>query len=332
MKTSIDISFIYLVGIIFTMCKTSKESITQQRAAPTQFRPSQQGPPSFRRRSNDPTKDAVKENTYTINLDVNDCDIDIQKKANSKSNYTEQINRPEGIRTITINSIANHKVGAFPNQGNPNRIFEQDWTFSIPLNPKIAGRKTTGRRYDTEFLFSGVTIDPFTAEFFITSNGNINREWNITTLTSTEDLGLDCNNAHVQPSGKYHYHGTPTGYLAEIHYLGDKMLKIGYTADGFPIYYKYAYDQNGKLTEHKSGYRLKQRKRPGDGKDTLGGYYNGRYFNDHEYSAEISPLDECNGRWGKTPERRNEYFYVITDNFPSAPLCFSGKPSEDLRK
>ena len=24
------------------------------------------------------------------------------------------------------------------------------------------------------------------------------------------DIGLDCNTAHVQPTGKYHYHGVPS--------------------------------------------------------------------------------------------------------------------------
>ena len=33
---------------------------------------------------------------------------------------------------------------------------------------------------------------------------------------------------------------------------------------------------------------------------------------------------------GKTPESDNEYYYVITDNFPSTPICFSGTPSSDF--
>ena len=44
--------------------------------------------------------------------------------------------------------------------------------------------------YTFGVLFSGVTIDPFTAEFFI-ENGQQNRDWNITTLTNAVNLGLD---------------------------------------------------------------------------------------------------------------------------------------------
>ena len=65
-------------------------------------------------------------------------------------------------------------------------------------------------------LFSGVTLDPFTAEFFQQANGQSNRDWNITALTNAIHLGLDCNNAHVQPNGKYHYHGTPTALLEAL--------------------------------------------------------------------------------------------------------------------
>jgi hypothetical protein len=32
-----------------------------------------------------------------------------------------------------------------------------------------------------------------------------------------------------------------------------------------------------------------------------------------------------------SPESEEEYYYVITDNFPSSPLCLVGKPSEDLK-
>ncbi|NQX84429.1 MAG: YHYH protein [Flavobacteriaceae bacterium] len=38
----------------------------------------------------------------------------------------------------------------------------------------------------------------------------------------------------------------------------------------------------------------------------------------------ISKLDECNGRYGKTPESDNEYYYVFADNFSAVPLCFKG--------
>ena len=274
----------------------------------------------------------VEGNQFVIHLNPDDCQVDIERKLKLKSQYTETIEEAEGRRNILINSIANHKVGAFPNQGNPHTISEHKWSFSIPLRPQIAEYTTSGQGYDTGVLFSGVSLDPFTAEFFIGSNGSMNREWNITTLSSLVDLGLDCNNAHVQPTGKYHYHGTPSAYLQKLGVDGTEMVKVGYAADGFPIYYKYGYDENGKIITHQSGYHLKEGKRSGDGKTSPDGYFNGMYFNDYEYIVSNSILDKCNGRWGKTPESEKEYYYVITDNFPSIPLCFSGTPSEDLHK
>ncbi|MBX2877672.1 MAG: YHYH protein [Saprospiraceae bacterium] len=272
------------------------------------------------------------DDTYTINLDPSTCAVDIEAKLGKRSVYEEVIDQKAKVRKVVINGVASHDVGAFPSRGNPNTIKEVKQSFSIPLEPAIAKQKTPGEGFDTGVLFSGVSIDPFTAEFFVGPTGAMNREWNITTLTSTVNLGLDCNNAHVQPTGKYHYHGTPSAYLAELDADGSEMVKVGYAADGFPIYYKYGYDEKGQLVAHQSGFQLKKGERPGNGKTAPDGPHNGRYFNDYEYVAGLTVLDECNGRWGKTPESENEYYYIITDNFPSVPLCFSGNPSQDFQK
>ncbi|MBT8221001.1 MAG: YHYH protein [Bacteroidia bacterium] len=276
--------------------------------------------------------DKINSDTYNINLDPESCQINIEEQLNKSSQYHEEVDEKNKLRKIAINSIANHDVGKFPNQGNPNTIQESNIAVSLPLNPSIANSKTSSQGFDSGILFSGVSIDPFTAEFFIGSKGHINRNWNITTLTTTEDLGLDCNNAHVQPSGKYHYHGTPSAFLSEIGADGSQMIKVGYASDGYPIYYKYGFDENGVLKAYESGYRLKDGNRPGDGVTAPDGTYNGRYFQDYEFIPEVSDLDECNGRWGKTAENENEYYYLITDNFPSVPICFSGTPASDMAK
>lgn len=272
------------------------------------------------------------DNTFLIHLDPEACQVDIADKLGVNSVYEEEINEKKALRNIRINNIASHVVGAFPNKGNPNSIRARKASYSIPLNPSFAKEATHAQGYDSGVLFSGVGIDPFTAEFFIGTEGHANMEWNITTLTTTEDLGLDCNNAHVQPSGKYHYHGTPSAYLADLGVDGSQMVKVGYAADGFPIYYKYGMDDSGTIVVHESGYTLRLGERPGDGITAPDGRYNGRYFQDYEYVEGLSDLDACNGRWGKTPESEHEYYYVITDNFPSVPLCFSGTPSTDFRK
>ena len=263
---------------------------------------------------------------FTINLDASGCTVDIASELGSTSLYSESISG--NTRTITVNGVADHLVGQFPNSGNPNTIASVSETYSVTTAPQLADGTTNGAGYTTGVLFSGVVIEPYTAEFFIGSDGTINREWNITTLQSTTSLGLDCNNAHVQPTGRYHYHGTPSNYINGLNINGTEMVKIGYAADGFPIYYKYAYDSDGvTLVALESGYQLRTEPRGGDGLSAPDGCPDGYYFQDYEYMDGRSTLDACNGRFGKTPEAEDEYYYVVTDNFPSMPLCFSGTPN-----
>ena len=266
---------------------------------------------------------------FTINLDPATCNIDIASELGSTSLYSESISGD--TRSIVINGVANHLVGQFPNSGNPNTISAVTETYSMPTAPELANSITNGGGYTTGILFSGVAIEPYTAEFFVGSTGTINRDWNITTLQSTRNLGLDCNNAHVQPTGRYHYHGTPSSYMDNLNIDGSEMFKVGYAADGFPIYYKYVIDDDGStIVPLESGYQLKTEARGGDGISAPDGCPDGYYFQDYEYINGNSTLDECNGRFGKTPEANEEYYYVITDNFPSMPLCFSGTPDSSF--
>ncbi len=266
---------------------------------------------------------------FDINLNANDCNVDIEAELLINSQYNESVSG--SVRTITINGIANHLVGEFPNAGNPNTIAEASETFTMTTEPSVASSITNGQGHTFGVLFSGVAVDPYTAEFF-QGSGGVNMQWNITTLQNERDLGLDCNNAHVQPTGRYHYHGLPIRYAFEEGIDGSQMVKVGYAGDGFSIYYKYGYDDDGTtLIELESGYRLKTEERSGDGVTAPNGCPNGLYFQDYEYVEGISELDACNGRFGKTPEAENEYYYVITDNFPSSPLCFSGTPDNSFR-
>lgn len=331
MKKS-NLFFILTLAFIFSDCTSTKPD--QQSQRDPNARPERRGPgPGAGGASrNNPEGDNAAGDTYAINLDASDCDVDIENKLGISSIYSEIIDEGNDLRKITVNSVANHDVGAFPNPGNPNTIKESKLNFNIPLTPKVTGSITSAQGFDSGVLFSGVSIDPFTAEMFIGSDGQMNPQYNITTLTTTENLGLDCNNAHVQPTGKYHYHGTPSAFLNDLDVDGSQMVKIGYASDGFPLYYKFGYNASGQIVAHESGYKLKEGERGGDGVTAPDGTFNGRYFSDYEYDSNLSDLDACNGRWGKTPESENEYYYVVTDNFPSVPLCFAGTPSAELRK
>ena len=266
---------------------------------------------------------------FSINLTPGSCTVDIEELTGQNGVYIEAFSGK--LRTVTINGIANHPVGEFPNTANPNRIASVSETFILTTAPDIAGIPTPVKGYTFGVVFSGVSMDPYTDAYFEGPNGP-NFDWNITALQDDVDLGLDCNNAHVQSDGKYRYHATPTAFTTGLGIDGSEMRKIGYAADGFPVYYKYGYDSNGNdIIPLQSGYRLKSTDRGGDGKTAPSGCPDGLYFKDYQYVLGQSTLDACNGRFGKTPEAEEEYYYVITDNFPSIPLCFAGTPNESFR-
>ena len=268
---------------------------------------------------------------FAINLDTSSCTVDPATDLGFTHSFTESV--AGTTRTLTSNSIPDHNVGAFPNSGNPNTISEQSNSFTMTTNPSLASSTTNGAGWVGGILFSGVTAEVYTAEFFVGTTGITNNAWNITTLQSDSDLGLDCNNAHVQPTGSYHYHGSPNAYNGSRSIDGSAMVKVGYAADGFPMYYKYALASDGTTIESlESGYQLSTTDRGGDGITAPSGCPTGLYFQDYEYVSSVSTLDACNGRTGPTPDvPGGEYYYVITDNFPSMPLCFSGTPDTSFQ-
>lgn len=253
-------------------------------------------------------------------------------------------------RVITANSIPDHMVGLFgmvPGSLNPNAISEQNTIYTIPLNPTEATAITpllsttgagpnVGPQYSFGVLLNGVELDPVAAEPFPHGgimNPNVNWEWNLEALNV--NLGLDCNNAHVQPTGKYHYHGSPVLFLESLNVPTDTMTLVGYAADGFPIYYKYAFsnagDNTSAVVEMSPSYQLKSGNRGGDGVTAPCDSFNGVYSNDYEYIDGTGTLDALNGRTGVTPEYpAGTFYYVITDEFPSIPRYFKGTPSDDF--
>lgn len=247
-------------------------------------------------------------------------------------------------RTITSNSIPDHQVGLFGGgmgSLNPNAISAQNLNLKVTVNPAITGSTTPllgnhGPDYAFGVLLNGVEVDPVAAEPWPHTGAmapNVNWDWNLEALNV--QLGLDCNNAHVQPQGKYHYHGLPTLYIQSLNASATAMTLVGWAADGFPIYYKYAYtdaqDNSSNVIEMTPSFRLKTGERPGNGINGPCGTYNGIYSNDYEYVAGLGTLDECNGRTGVTPEFPNgTYYYVLTDAFPAIPRCFKGTPSNDF--
>jgi len=180
-----------------------------------------------------------------------------------------------GVRTIESNGLPDHETGDFPNSGNPNSISAQSYSYTLPSNPATAAGATP---YNIPQPFgiavNGIVLDPFAAEWY---QNDRNSGWQLAALANP--LGFDENNAHVQPSGAYHYHGAPTALLTTT----DSPELIGWAGDGFPIYGPYGYndaaDPSPSVRELTSSYQLKSGERP----DGPGGASDGTYVEDYEY-------------------------------------------------
>jgi hypothetical protein len=231
-------------------------------------------------------------------------------------------------RYITASGVPEHETGQFPGPGNPNSISAQYYSVRMALHP-VANATATSYTLNMNFgmALNGIPFDPFANEFY---NNDRNSGWQEEPMP--DGLGLDHNHAHVQPNGAYHYHGLPTGLIADVLESGDMTL-VGFAADGFPIYALYGYrdanDSSSAVIELHSSYRLKHGTRPSG----PGGAYDGTYVQDYEYVAGLGDLDAANGRTSVTPEFPDgTYYYVITADYPYIPRMFRATPDVSFRK
>lgn len=227
-------------------------------------------------------------------------------------------------RVIRANGLPDHAAGHFPNRGNPNRITAQSYVFRVPLKPFVSTNTTPMRMHPFGVAVNGVVFDPGAAEWW---NNDRAAGWQYEPMTGPIKLGLDDNSAHVQPNGAYHYHGPPSGLLAQLTGGNSKLVLLGWAADGFPIYGAWGFSDakvaNSELKKLKSSYRLKNGARPSG----PGGKYDGSFVQDFEFVAGTGDLDVCNGRFGVTPEfPAGTYHYVVTEEFPFIPRLFRGTP------
>ena len=241
-----------------------------------------------------------------------------------------------GSRFLTANGIPNHQVGVFPNEGNPNTIGEVDVAATFTLTPELTSVATElgGPRGVIGYVLNGVKIDAGTGGSCDDSgtncslNGNVGN-WNIEALgQSSFNFGTDENNAHVQPTGEYHYHGMPEKYLTEHGANSSSMTLIGWAADGFPIYARYGHtdanDASSNLISMTGSYQLVSE--VSSSRPSTSTYALGTFTQDWEYVEGSGDLDECNGRVGVTPEfPEGIYHYFATDTYPFFQRCAKGQ-------
>lgn len=221
------------------------------------------------------------------------------------------------IRTIATNALPDHDTGAFPNSGNPNTITEQDLSYSYTTEPIFNGAEASVRT--TGVALNGVKFEPGTAETVSCSSGQTLR---VEALQDVYNLGLDFNNAHVQPTGEYHYHGV-SDMLVDAYATAEDLVHVGFAADGFLMYYS-------KSGAYESGYVLSDDVRvgsdcmasgPGGGTrvEIEGSAPDGTYTSDYVFDESLGGLDACNG-----VVVDGEYIYVITDTYPFVGRCLNG--------
>ena len=248
---------------------------------------------------------------------------------------TSQWTCPGTTRDLVANGIPDHEVGTFPNPDNPNTIVEQDVAASFTLNPVETENATElgGPAGVIAFVLNGVKVDPGTGGSCNDSGdycslGDPSGSWSIEALGQNSfDFGEDFNNAHVQPDGTYHYHGMPEAFIEKRGGNSSKLSLIAWAADGFPIYARYGYadpdDLNSDIVTMQGSYALIEdvpASRP-----STEDYPLGTFRQDWMYVAGTGDLDECNGRFGVTPEfPQGIYHYYATDSYPYFQRCVKG--------
>ena len=72
-------------------------------------------------------------------------------------------------RCIFSNGQPNHKIGQFPNKGNPNRFRQQEVQVCVDANPTFTGR-INRRANGSGITLTGIIIRPGTADWYDASS------------------------------------------------------------------------------------------------------------------------------------------------------------------
>ena len=224
-----------------------------------------------------------------------------------------------GVRKIVTNALPDHETGQFPNAGNPNTISAQSVNYEYPADPIYTG--TAQEVHVPGVAVNGVKFEPGTAETVSCESGET---YPVEGLQDQFNLGMDTNNAHVQPSGAYHYHGLPNSLTQKHNHSSSDLVHVGFAADGHFMYVSLA-------SKYQSSYRLTETLRRGvNCTVSLGREHgpnivinnsapDGTYTSDWEYVDGLGDLDQCNGI-----SIDGQYRYLITKDFPFISRCLKG--------
>jgi len=139
-----------------------------------------------------------------------------------------KLSHDERFLTIGSQGYPNHPTAVFPNSGNPNSIEVQNFTFRLPLVPKLAGTITRLPMGPIGVALNGVVFfNPF-------EQGGMNA------VEGYSEVWLDSCCGHPQQTGVYHYHKYPSCVKSPFADDGKQHSPIvGFAFDGFPVYGPY---------------------------------------------------------------------------------------------
>ncbi|MBS0267006.1 MAG: YHYH protein [Planctomycetes bacterium] len=167
--------------------------------------------------------------------------------------YHQQDSNKDGIDNLRLShdskfliirsqGYPNHPTAVFPNSGNPNSIRVQDFTFRLPLEPRLSDRITRAPMGPIGMALNGVVFfNPFEA-------GGMNA------VAGYSEVWLDSCCGHPQQTGVYHYHKYPSCVKSPFPDDGQQHSPIiGFAWDGFPVYGPY--ESKGVMAKDLTGER-----------------------------------------------------------------------------
>lgn len=247
--------------------------------------------------------------------------LDVFRSVLFSGNLT--ISASAGKCQLQSNGVPNHDFND-GQQSFPNNLSEQNYNYQITTSPVFASANTAlAIGSDNGLMLNGVKIDLLAAACFAVGNertgcGDISQPWRFDPMFAANGFRVDSHNAHVQPNGSYHYHGTPNALFADDTAVESPL--VGFAADGFPIFGSW-FDDNGTVRRALSSYRLKVGARQAvSGYATPSGDYDGSFRDDYEYIEGLGDLDECNGM-----QVNGVYGYFVIDAYPYIMGCLKGQ-------
>ena len=243
-----------------------------------------------------------------------------------------------GRRVVQSNQVPDHdNVGPFPAFACPHALKAVPVELGMPLVPMPLAQSLAIGQSRFGVALNGILLDPAGPWWL----GEPAKGWQFEVMSERirHYQGLDASNGHVQPSGAYHYHGTPQRWVKQLAQTMamagpgrpgvDSTLLIGWAADGYPIYRPFVPDvaagAQALSRELRPSYRLKAGLRPAGAPR---GTHDGTFVQDYEYVPGLGDLDECNGKQlAASPEFPNgTYAYFVTEGFPHVPRRWRAQP------